>query len=106
MKVWVHKLTVGGKTRYFENAAFGDMYAKNSYKMPKENEWVPMKVAIPDEYKPQEEEDGRITIEDLEGKRVDFSDVLDISPEDDGPIMKMHDAEFGEMHVNLFEVDP
>ena len=87
MNIWVHKLTVDGVEKFITNGDFKPMYDANGCKMPSEMRWVPFKVELPEEYKPEVDTDGYVTIENLEGERVALGSVLDISKETGGPIL-------------------
>ena len=95
MKIWVHRMTIDGETKFITNADFKPMYDANGYKIPAQYQWTPFKVEVPDEYEPTQDEDGRVTLEDLTGQRVDLATVLDISNETGGPVLKFEGSEDG-----------
>lgn len=107
MKLWVHRLTIDGETKFLTNADFRPMYDANGCKIPAQYQWTPFKVIVPDEYEPTEMDDGRVTLEDLTGRRVDLASVLDISGEGGGPILKFKGSEDGlpDCFVVLEEAD-
>lgn len=107
MKIWVHKLTVDGKATFLTNADFRPMYDANGCKIPSQYQWTPFKVVLPDEYEPTEMDGGRVTLEDLTGKRVDLSSVLDISAETGGPVLrfKSSDGSMPDCFAELAEAD-
>ena len=107
MKLWVHRLTIDGETKFITNADFKPMYDVNGCKIPSQYQWTPFKIVIPDEYEPTQDEDGRVTIEDLTGQRVDLASVLDISGEGGRPILKFNGSEDGlpDCFVVLEEAD-
>ena len=96
MKLWVHRLTIDGETTFLTNADFRPMYDANG-----------CKVVLPDEYEPTETDDGRVTLEDLTGQRVDLASVLDISKETGGPVLKFErsDDTLPPCFVDLAEAD-
>lgn len=107
MKLWVHRLTIDGETKFITNADFRPMYDANGCKIPSQMKWTPFKVVLPDEYEPTEMDDGRVTLEDLTGQRVDLASVLDISKETGGPVLKFErsDDTLPPCFVDLAEAD-
>ena len=107
MKVWVHRLTIDGETKLLTNADFRPIYDANGCKMPAQYQWTPIKIVLPDEYEPTLHDDGRVTIEDLTGTRVDLASVLDISGENGGPVLKFEGSDGGlpDCYVILEDAD-
>lgn len=107
MKIWVHRLKIDGVTKFLTNDDFRPIYDANGCKIPSQMQWTPFKVILPDEYEPAIMGDGRVTLEDLTGSRVDLSSVLDISAETGGPILKFNGSEDGlpDCFVVLEEAD-
>ena len=107
MNIWVHRLKIDGKRKFLCNADFSIIYNQHNMHLPEKLEWVPFKVKLPDEYEPTKHKDGRVTLEDLTGVRVDLATVLDISLETGGPRLKFNGPADGmpECYVDLEDVD-
>ena len=106
MKTWVHRIKdVDGSMKFLTNEDFREAYHIATSQFPKDVEWTPFKVMLPDDLKAEEDpKTGQITIENLRGERVSLESVLGISEETGGPVIDFHDPEINAIKI-LEEVD-
>lgn len=106
MKLWVHRIRgEDGQYRYIPNAEFERGYKGGLYDRRMKGDWVPVKVELSDNWKPEENGEGIVTIvcPESDELRVKLAEVL-AADREGRPILRFVQSDDRAMEFALQEI--